>query len=158
MGCASSRPASHTSHPPIGGHHSSHRHIHADMSSFDTYRGTSYTPKPPPPVARGHSPHHHSPYKPFDFYISHNHHGEYGKSTSIHYPQTHTCYARDISPPRHRNEMPRRHANHRYRDVSPLGSSRFEQLFGRAYIGNGRIGVTAGCNFRGGGIGGWENW
>lgn len=155
MGCASSRPISHTSRRTHCGQYPSYKHTNTGMSSLDSFFAV---PEPPPPIARGRSTHRHDIY-------SHKHYpppsydpySGYGKS-HIQYAPTHTRFTRDISPPRHRNERPRRHASHRYRDVSPLGSSRFEQPFERAYIGNKRIGRTAGCNFAQGGIGSWEHW
>ena len=150
MGCASSRPASNNSHRTRGGHESPFNYTGPDMLSFDI----KSMPRPPPPVARGRSQ---SPYKPS---ASHKHYPAPSYSRCDRHGKSHPCdtHARGISPPRHRNEMPRRHASHRYRDVSPLGSSRFEQPFERAYLGNGKMGTTTGCSFRSGGIGGWENW
>ena len=160
MGCASSRPVSHTSHRAHRGQHPSYKQTDIGMSNLDDFFTIR---KPPPPIARGRSQHRAGPYS----YSSHKHYqtpapsynpyNNCGKSHAQYAPK-HTHHTRDISPPRHRNEMPRRHASHRYRDVSPLGSSRFEQPFERAYVGNGRIGRTAGCNFAKGGVGSWEHW
>lgn len=85
-------------------------------------------------------------------YGSRNQYGRNGRSRSQRER------GRGVSPPRHRNEMPRRYPSHRYRDVSPLGSSRFEQPFARAYVGGARRGpAPMEANFRRG-VGGWEIW
>lgn len=170
MGCASSRPVHHN-HRPGGGQRSHHPHKHPQMSyhhithppkrpKANTYH-VSKPPKPPPPVARGRTTHtqKYAPYNPYDLPYSQRNYRTNGKYHAQHKPQYKPQYTstRDVSPPRHRNEMPRRNASHRYRDVSPLGSSRFERPFERAYVGRGRA-ATVGATFRESGIGGWEHW
>lgn len=73
---------------------------------------------------------------------------------SVYYPST---PLRDVSPPRNRNEMPRRRPTRNHRSVSPLGSSSFERP-ARVFLGQGKMGSTEGCSFRHGGIGSWEHY
>lgn len=177
MGCASSRPASHASHRPRGGP----PHEQPQMSDYDIpfsppkqahhaqayYTYVNEPLKPHPPVARGRAANTHAPraYDPYDSPYSRAHYGNGKSQAQVHgqYKPTdgmHRLSNRGISPPRHRNEIPRRIASHAYRDVSPLGTSRFEQPFerpARVYAGKGRGRVTAAATFRDDGIGGWEH-
>lgn len=178
MGCASSRSASHAAHRPRG----SQPHEHPQMPHYDIpspsqknhrYAQAYYTyvkepSKPPPPIVRGREANKYCPreYDPYDSPYSRAHYGNGKSRTQVHdqYKPTDGTYRismRDVSPPRQTKELPRRNASHAHRDVSPLGTSRFEQPFkrpARAYAGKGRGRVAAGATFRDGGIGGWENW
>lgn len=150
MGCVPSHPVNHSSCRTHSGHPSSYHRMHGNTSSSGTFDAPTY----PPPVVRGRLTHHQNSSSTHQHYASpsyanHDGHGE-----------SHARYVRirDVSPPRHGNELPRRHASHSYRDVSPLGSSRFERPFEHAYFGNRKTATGMGCNFGGGGVGGWENW
>ncbi|KAJ4993833.1 hypothetical protein SVAN01_00887 [Stagonosporopsis vannaccii] len=177
MGCASSRPVSHNTTRSSNTRNFPNRHgqawVGADMLSFDTHYENSFMPKPPIPTARSRSRDPYSyqppltrreaPFTSRDFAYQapvtrreptihlQNQYDRQGKS------RTQYERGRGVSPPRHRKEMPRRHPSYRYRDVSPLGTSYFEQPFERAYISGVRRRPAMEANFQGG-IGGWEVW
>lgn len=177
MGCASSQLSSHASHRPRGGP----THEQPQMSHWDIpvppkhaehakayYAYVNEQPKPPSPVARGRAANKSAPraaYDPYDSPYSRAHYGN-GKSQTLAHNQyplegPYRIEMRDVSPPRNMSELPRRNASHADRDVSPLGTSRFEQPFerlARTYAGKGRGRSAAGATFRNGGIGTWENW
>jgi hypothetical protein len=178
MGCTSSRLASQASHRPRSGpsHEQpqmSHCHIPLPPPKHPKHAEAYYAfvnkpPKPPPHVARGRTANKHAPraYDPYDSPYSRMHYSNGKSQNQAHnqYKRKHVANRitmRDVSPPRHMNELPRGNASYAYRDVSPLGTSRFERPFerpARTYAVKGRGRVAAGATFRDGGIGGWENW
>lgn len=188
MGCASSR-AQHHSRPRCVQHpnqpheqpHMSYYDATQPAKPSESEINTAHVPepepeppKPPPPVARPHVRNRYAPrasYNPYDSPYSQRNYtmDTNGKSLTHTHTRAHAlCVpqqsaqcttSRDVSPPRHRSEMPRRCTSHQHRDVSPLGSSRFERPFERAHVGSGQGRVTTvGATFGDGGIGGWENW
>lgn len=154
MGCVPSHPVDRSSRRTHSGHPSSYNRMPADASSFGASCSTFVAPTYPPPVMRGRLAHHQNSSSTHQQYASSSYANHDGHSESY----AHYVRIRDVSPPRHRNELPRRHASHRYRDVSPLGSSRFERPFERAHFGDRKTERMMRCNFEGGGVGGWENW
>lgn len=137
---------------------------------------TTHTPRPVPPVveSRGRSQIPYTAYTTYVPTVPHTYNRaplrriQYDKHGNKSY-----SYMRDVSPPRHRNELPRRNPSFRYRDVSPLGTSRFEQPFRRTCAGremevggnsaSGGVGsvrweAKVGSNFTSGGIGEWEHY
>lgn len=176
MGCTSSRSASHTTHRPRGHRPHEEPHVpfygntHASPHYKPSYANTTELPRPPPSAARGRARDRYAPRASYDPYDSPYSQRNYTEGNGKYYAQIHLqnqpvrephVPTRRISLPRHRNEMPRRNPSYRYRDVSPLGTSRFEQPFerpawARTREGSGRVAVEA--TFRNGDIGGWENY
>lgn len=177
MGCTSSRPTSHVSHRPRG----SPTHEQPQMSHWELpvpdkyaehakecYACVNGPPKPPPSVARGRAANKPAPRAAYDPYDSPYSRARYrtGKSQTLAHNQyliegPYRISMREVSPPQKMNELPRRNASNAYRDVSPLGTSRFEQPFqrpARTYARKGRRRSAAEAVFGKGGIGTWENW